>query len=152
MNSCEGIFKEIYLIDIAHLKLSIENVFNTLSMSQTFSNCSFDKSLMTEILLTCLNQIVISSVNYLTNENTVVFWDQSKQIMIEKLVECISLKDHIFNCYNKMQNILIIKDCKPYEVFFVISFDYVTLFFDRLKKVCLYINNLNIQLITLQFN
>jgi hypothetical protein len=136
LNSCEAIFKELYSSDIGHLKLSIENVFNTLSMFQTFSCYSFDKSLITEILLTCLNQIVISSINYLTNNNKVVFWEQSKQIMIEKLVECISLKDHIFNCYNKMQNILIIKNCEPFEVFFVISFDHVTLFFDRIKKVC----------------
>jgi hypothetical protein len=87
LNSCEAIFKELYSSDIGHLKLSIENVFNTLLMFQTFSCYSFDKSLITEILLTCLNQIVISSINYLTNNNTEIFWEQSKQIMIEKLVE-----------------------------------------------------------------
>jgi hypothetical protein len=128
-------FVELYRSDIEHLKLSIEIIFNHLSMSQTFSNYSFDKQFTTEIFLSCLNQIIISSVNYLTKDNIVDFWEQPKSLMIEKLNQTIALKDHIFKCYDKMLNKRTAEDCSEFQILFVISFDLFVLFINRLNKV-----------------
>lgn len=135
LNSCEKFLEELYRSDIEHLKLSIELVFNHVSMSQTYSNYSFDKQFTTEIFLTCLSQIVISSVNYLTNDNSVNFWDQPGSLMIEKLNQSIALKDHIFKCYNKMLNKRNAEDCDKFQILFVIAFENYVMFINRLETV-----------------
>lgn len=82
-----------------------------------------------------MNQIIISSVNYLTNEKTVEFWKQSEVVMIKKLEKCILLKDHVFDCYNKMLNKIIIEKREPFKIFSKTSFRHFEEFVNRLEKV-----------------
>lgn len=104
-------------------------------MSQTFSNYSFDKMFTTEIFLSCLNQIVVSSVNYLNEYNTGNFWEQPKSLMVEKLNQTIALKDHVFKCYDKMLNIRTVENCNKFQILFYIAFENFVSFINRLDKV-----------------
>lgn len=85
--------------------------------------------------MTCMNQTVISSVNYLTNEKKVQFWKQPEVVMIKKLEECISLKNHVFDCYNKTLNKITIEQREPFKIFSKTSFRHFEEFVNRLEKV-----------------
>lgn len=141
LNSFEKLFEDLYQIDIDRLRSAIENVFDAMPIAQSFSKYAFDKRSTTKMLLTCLNQTVISSVNYLTDDLTVSFWSQAKSLLIEKLERCIGLKDHVFNCHNKSVNKINAEDREPFRVLFITSFGNFVEFINRLDKVSTLISN-----------
>jgi len=141
LNSFEKVFEDLYQTDINRLRLAVENVFDIMPNAQSFSMDAFDKRFTTKLLLTCLNQMVISSVNYLTDDLNVVFWSQPKVLLLEKLQQCIELKEHVFNCHNKSVNKVNIEDREPFRVLFITSFGNFVEFVNRLEKVSRLITN-----------
>lgn len=131
----ENLYKGLYRNDINHLKCAIEDVFNAFPLVQSFSPYYNDKRSMTKLLLMCTNQVVISSVNYLTKNNTVSIWNQSKELMTEKLNECIALKEHVFYCYNKTLNKIIAEERQEFKISLNTSLGNMIYFVERLDKV-----------------
>jgi len=141
LNSFEKMFEDLYQTDISRLRLAIENVFDTMPMAQSVSKYAFDKQSTTKVLLTCLNQTVISSVNYLTDDLTVALWSQNKSMLLEKFVQCIGLKEHVFNCYNKLIKKINAENREPFQILFITSFGNFAEFVNRLDKVSTLITN-----------
>jgi len=135
LNSFEKMFEDLYQPDIVRLRYAVENIFDAMPIAQFFSKYAFDKRSTTKVLLTCLNQMVISCVQYLTDDFTVTFWSQSKSILLKKLELCIELKDHVFYCHNKSVNKINIEDREPFRVLFITSFGNFVEFINRLDKV-----------------
>lgn len=135
LNSVEKSFDGLYQSDIKQLRLAIDYIFVDLPNVQSFAVNSFDKRYMTKLMLTCMNQIVISCINYLTDEDTVVFWKEPKELMIMKLDQCIRLKEHVYSCYNKSVNKLIAENRDPFQISFETSIGLFLVFIDRLEKV-----------------
>lgn len=135
------VFEDLYQTNINLLRSAVEKVFDIMPNAQSFSKYAFDKQFTTKMMLTCLNQTVISSVNYLTDDLTVVFWSQPKFLLLEKLERCIELKEHVFNCHNKSVNKIKIEDREPFRILFITSFGNFVEFVNRLEKVSALITN-----------
>ncbi|XP_050440010.1 dynein axonemal heavy chain 5-like [Adelges cooleyi] len=100
----EFLFKGLYRTDPQSIKAAIADVTNALPLVRSFSTHYTSKRNMTKLLLMCVNQVVISSINCLTNNNTTSIWKQSKALMIDKLSECIGMYDQVLKGYNDMKN------------------------------------------------
>lgn len=135
LNSVEKSFDKLYQNDIEQLRLGIDYVFVDLPNVQSFAVHTFDKQYMTKLMLLCMNQIVISCINYMTENNTVVFWNEPKHLMIYKLEKCIQLNEHVFCCYNKTANKLSAEGRKPFQLSFDTSIGHFIMFIERLGKV-----------------
>lgn len=135
LNSVEKSFDGLYQSDIKQLRLAIDYIFVDLPNVQSFAVNSFDKRYMTKLMLTCMNQIVISCINYLTEDNAKIFWKEPKELMITKLDQCIRLKEHVYGCYNKSVNKLIAENREPFQISFETSIGLFLVFIDRLEKV-----------------
>lgn len=131
----EKMFDGLYRKNIDGLKSSFENILDVLPMIQSFHLRSFNKRYTTRLLVSCFNQVIVWSVNYLTNDNSIIFWTQPEQLMIEKLTKCIELKSHIVHCYNKMMNKSISDGLYPFQILLNSAFENFVVFIDRLQKV-----------------
>lgn len=141
LNMFENKFEDLYQPNISRLKCAVENVFDAMPMAQFFSKCALDKRSTTKVLLTCLNQVLISCVQYLTDDFTVAFWSQPKSTLLKKLEMCIELKDYALNCLNKSINKIKIEDREPFLVLYITSFGNFIEFANRLNKVSTLIMN-----------
>lgn len=138
LNLFEQYFDYLYTNDIEKLKLGVEYMFDGLPMAQEFSQQSFGKRYITKILLTCLNQIVASSVDYLTSDHNgknMIFWKQPLSTLIGKLDKCIQLKVYVIECYNKMSNKIIAEGRGLFQILYNTTFGNFILFFHRIGQV-----------------
>jgi len=138
LNSMEKSFGGLYQHDIKKIRLSINYVFVDLPNVQTFAPKLFNKRYMTKLLLTCMNQIVIACIIYLTDDNSVIFWMEPKMLMIKKLKKCVKLKEHVFNCYDKAVNKLMAEGREPFQFSYNTSFGDFIAFINRLDRVSEY--------------
>jgi len=135
LDSLRHLFYGLYETDIKRIKESIHFIFCDLPTIQSVSIYSFDEHYMTTIMWSCMNQIVVITVRYLAGEDPVQFWTQPKSVMTEKLVECLSLRDHVFESYEKMTNKSAAENREPLMFSYAIAFRNFNLFFDRLNEV-----------------
>lgn len=135
LKTAEELYKRLYSNDIKQIKAAMEDVFNAFPLIQEFSPFYNDYQSMTKIMMMCTNQAIISSISYLTNNNTVSIWKQPKTQMITKLRECITLKDHVLYCYNKSLNKSIVEERKEFKILLNTSLGNILLYVERLNKV-----------------
>ncbi|XP_050528019.1 dynein axonemal heavy chain 8-like [Daktulosphaira vitifoliae] len=100
----ESLFAGLYISDTQAIKSAIRDITIALPLVRSFSSHYTSKRSMTKLLLMCINQIVLSCINYLTNNKTTTIWNQSKLLMIKKLNDCINLYDEVLKSYNDMRN------------------------------------------------
>lgn len=143
LNNVEKLFEGLYRKDIQTLMSSIAYTFGVVSLIQTFFKLSLKKRAMTKLLLSCLNQFVRSSVDYLNDTNTATFWKQPKNLMIEKLEKCIELRDHVFKTYSNTLNVITAEGRESFKLLFVTTFGNFVLFINRLIKVSKYCHTVN---------
>jgi len=135
LDSLKHLFYGLYEPDIKRIKESIHFIFCDLPTIQSVSIYSFDEHFMTTLVWSCINQIVVITVRFLAGDDPVQFWAQPKGVMTAKLVDCLTLRDHVFGSYEKMKNKLNAEERDPLMFSYEIAFRNFNLFFDRLNKV-----------------
>lgn len=135
LDSVKHSFYGLYESDIGRIKESINHIFCDLPTIQSVSIDSFDMMYMTQLISLCINQIILSTERFLTDDGTVQFWAQPKTVLIAKLDECLTIKDHVIEFNRKMKNILVTGEQNPLQFLDEVAFMSLILFFNRLQNV-----------------
>lgn len=135
LNSVEKSFDGLYRCDVEQLKLAVDRVLVDLPNAQSFAGRSFDRRYATKLILTCMNQLAISCVSYLTEGNATVFWRAPKDRMARRLGECIALREHVHDCFNRAANRLLAEGRAPFCISYDTSTGLFVAFIERLVKV-----------------
>lgn len=133
--SVEKSFDGLYRCDVEQLKLAVDRVLVDLPNAQSFAGRSFDRRYATKLILTCMNQLAISCVGYLTEGNATVFWRAPKDRMARRLGECIALREHVINCFNRVASRLLAEGRAPFCISYDTSTGLFVAFIERLVKV-----------------
>ena len=125
----------IYLENPGNMKQPLMRLLHIVKMIYNVSTFYNSSERVASLLVKITNQVICSCKRYITESGRVTIWNQDRQVIEQKLTECVKLNEQYRDAYHKIKNRKVGREAKEFSF----SEKYI---FGRFDSFCARLKNL----------
>ena len=125
----------IYLENPANMKQPLMRLLHIVKMIYNVSTFYNSSERVASLLVKITNQVICSCKRYITESGRMTIWNQDREVIEQKLTECVKLNEQYRDAYHKIKNRKVGREAKEFSF----SEKYI---FGRFDSFCVRLKNL----------
>ena len=134
----------IYLEDPANMKQPLMRLLHIVKMIYNVSTFYNTPERVASLLVKITNQVIRSCKRYITESGRMTIWNQEREVIEQKLTECIKLNEQYRDAYHKIKNRKVGREAKEFNFSEKYIFGRFDSFCARLKNLLCMFRKINV--------